>query len=479
MNDFWETKKDSRSEPVNHKKLVNIDGIKIHRNIALPATPPPPPVQPKKSRHIRFNLNVKKIAFYSCLFIVLVLVGTFSLSSYYLASASKDKINVLKLLNNGKYLVIFQNNAEARPSGGFIGSFATVEISNFQIKNINFNTNIYKLDQAYAANHVVTPPAPYQIFTDQWALRDSNFAVSFPEAAQKIEWFYNQETGDNVSGVIAINGSVVRDLLAITGPIKLDNYNSTISYDNFFTALTTEIEQTYYQNPQNRDINEPKSILKDLLPVLLNKLIATNKIEMLKKVYSEISDKQILFYANEQNIEQSILAENWGGEVQYTPGDYLQINNANIGGNKSSLSVKEALDYSVTQGDDSLVGNLALTRSHSGTMTWPDGINTNYSRILVPRGSKMIYAELNGKDITKQISTGEEAGKTFFALTFITAPGTSDVLKLKYSLPIAENNYQLLVQKQSGNLGDNLVVKYKAQILYDGILNADKTLKAS
>jgi len=34
-----------------------------------------------------------------------------------------------------RYLLVFQNNNELRASGGFIGSFALVDIGNGQIKN--------------------------------------------------------------------------------------------------------------------------------------------------------------------------------------------------------------------------------------------------------------------------------------------------------------------------------------------------------
>ena len=51
---------------------------------------------------------------------------------------------------NGKYLILFQNNTELRPSGGFIGSFAEADFKKGAIQNYSFETNIYKRDKTYS-----------------------------------------------------------------------------------------------------------------------------------------------------------------------------------------------------------------------------------------------------------------------------------------------------------------------------------------
>lgn len=485
MNDFWQdNKKKHHKEKTQDKKRISLDGIKIKRNPTIE----PQPIRKKSSLSLRpksklksllnlkINLRKKKLWLFSTL--ILIFLSFLIIGSFCLTTAAKNKLDVLKLFKNGKYLVLFQNNAEMRPSGGFIGSFAVIELNNFKLKNIRFNTNIYKLDQDYTSSHIIAPPTPLAtIDKGKWSLRDANFAASFTDAAKDIEWFYNQETGESVDGVIALNASVVSDLLKITGPIKLANYDTEISADNFFTELTLQIEKNYYKNSVNRDLNEPKSILKDLFPELANRLFKENKIELVKFIYQEIQEKQILFYSNSETIEQAILAQNWGGEVQPSQGDYLSVINANIGGGKSSLNVVESLNYNAKSSSDGIVSDLKITRTHKGKNVWPDGVNLNYMRVLVPLGSSLNFVKLNNKDITTLIQSGEEAGKTYFAINTETRPGSSDVIELKYLLPLKDNDYQLLVQKQPGNLGDNLTIKFNDELLFDGILDTDKIIK--
>lgn len=405
----------------------------------------------------------------------------------FVAKAVKEKTDALKLLKNGKYIVVFQNNAELRPTGGFIGSFATVELQDYKIKNINFNTNIYKLDNAYTKTNIITPPEELKNMNQgRWSLRDANFSPDFSESAQKIEWFYDKEAGEKVDGVVAINASVLRDLLKVIGPIQMDQYNTIITYENFFDELAYKIEKEYFIDPQNKEENEPKTILKDMMPMVFSRLESASKTELAKLVYRALEEKQVLFYANDQAIEKAILAQNWGGEVMETQGDYLQINNANLtgavpeitnGGGKTAIKIKENINYQVENNSGSLVGDLTLTRSHTGSFNWPDGVNINWTRVLVPKGAVLQSATLNGSDITDEVKIAEEAGKTSFGIWINTAPETSNVLNIKYDLPVKPQNYNLLVQKQPGNLGNDLTVSFSNKVLYNGEFNKDLEIK--
>lgn len=394
----------------------------------------------------------------------------------------KNLINTAKSLENGKYLVLFQNNSEMRPTGGFIGSFAVIELENFKVRKIDFNTNIYKLDNTYKAEHVIIPPKPLaSISNNQWSLCDANFAVSFPEAAEKVKWFYTEETGGKVDGVIAVNASLVRDILQKVGSIKLDKYDAEISAENFFTELTQKIEQDYYKDGENIIENEPKSILKDMMPELFSRVLELGKIEIIKILVNALNTKEILVYSNNGKIEKAILARNWGGKVNETKGDYLQINNANIAdtknvkdvGGKSSLNVDEAVDYSVVNKAGNLKSDLTINRFHNGSYDWPDGVNHSWTKILVPLGSNLTSAKIDGKDVIQDVETGEEAGKTYFATWVDAKPQEKTELHITYVLPIEAKNYNLLVQKQPGNQGDQLKVSFVGEVLFNGLLNKD------
>lgn len=449
------------------KRFSGIDSIKLVK---------PGSINPMKPR--------KKYRWW-LIVLLLIFVSMLSLGGIFGTKAVKENMSFLNLFKEGKYLFIFQNNSEMRPTGGFIGSFAVVEFKDFKISKIDFNSNIYKLDNLFTQNRIISPPEPlYDICGGHWSLRDSNYAASFPEAAQKIEWFYNQETGNKVNGVIAVNASVVQELLKNTGPVDMAEYNTKISAENFFEELTNKIEVEYFLDQNNKQTNEPKTILKDMMPAIFKKALALPKVQLAKLIYNQIQQKQILFYFNDPKVQKAVLGENWGGEIRSFAEDYLYINNANVAnvvegsfvGGKSSLNVKETIGYKVEEQDKMLKGELTLTRSHAGSFIWPDGVNNNWTRIFVPEGAKLEKAELNGKDIFSEIKVDTEAGKTYFGLWIVTYPATSNILNLSYILPKNYENYNLLVQKQPGNLGDQLTVNFQGKLLFDGVLDTDKEI---
>lgn len=410
---------------------------------------------------------------------IVLILGFFSFVAF---KELKNLYQILGLFRGGRYLVLFQNNAEMRPSGGFIGSFAVVEFADYKVKKIDFNTNIYKMDNAFTAANTVAPPKPLeQIAGGKWAMRDANFAASFPESALKTEWFLKQESSETTDGTIAINASVIQNLLKITGPIELKQYNTTISADNYFTELAGKIEKEYFYNRENWHQNEPKSILKDLMPLLFEKALKSSKIALIKLLSAELAQKQILLFSHDDAIQKAILVRNWGGAVWPSKSDYLFINNANITdttknknmGAKTSLKINESIDYAVKTENGKLAATLNLKRAHTGSYEWPDGVNYNWMRVLTPKGSVLRKAVLNNQDIKDGVETGEEAGKTVFGLWIETAPQTESVLQLEYVLPISAQNYHLIAQKQPGNLGDNLKVSFNGKILYNGVLKED------
>lgn len=446
-------------------------------------------------RVVKIVKKTTKHPIFSVCLLIVALVISLTLSFFGTVSAYdlKEKADIFRLLKNGKYLILFQNNSELRPSGGFIGSFATVSFRDYKVEQLDFNTNIYKLDNAFVKTNQVLPPEPLtEITGNRWSLHDANFDVNFPQAAQDIQWFYEQETkalsnegsGQTVDGVIAINASFVQELLKYTGPVNIEKYNLTISADNFYRELAQKIEKEYFYQTENLTENEPKTILKDLMPVLFQKALTLKKTDLLSLMINALTQKQILLQSNDQGIENAVLDLNWGGAIQKTGSDYLSINNANItdvtkqrnGGAKTSLSIKEKINYNVST-NDGLTANLTLTRSHNGSYDWPDGVNMNWTRILVPLGSELKTAELNGKNVLGEIEVGETAGKTYFGLWINTAPQTSNVLNLTYKLPISADNYSLLTQTQPGAPADDLTAIFNNKLLYNGMLEKDLLIK--
>ena len=102
------------------------------------------------------------------------------------------------------YLVLFQNNMELRPTGGFIGSYALLNIGNGKMKGFSIS-DVYTADGQLKGH--VDPPDAIRKYLAQphFFLRDSNYDPDFVVSSEKAIWFLQKELGINVDGVIGIN----------------------------------------------------------------------------------------------------------------------------------------------------------------------------------------------------------------------------------------------------------------------------------
>ncbi|MDO8584492.1 MAG: DUF4012 domain-containing protein, partial [bacterium] len=130
------------------------------------------------------------------------------------------------------YLFVFQNHTELRPTGGFMGSIAQVDMDRGDIKRIWVpGGGPYDLRNQLKVR--VSPPAPLQLLRDRWEFEDANWFPDFPTSAEKINWFWSKSGQPTLDGVIAVNATIMEKLLLITGPIEMPEYGKTITAENF------------------------------------------------------------------------------------------------------------------------------------------------------------------------------------------------------------------------------------------------------
>lgn len=393
-----------------------------------------------------------------------------------LAGDLKTVAELRSVLPPGHYLVLLQNNAELRPSGGFIGSFATVDLTDRGYTNLRIDTNIYKRDNAFAAAHIVTPPKPLEgvAANNAWTMRDSNWDLDFRDAAERVSWFYQQEAGEPVDGVIAVNATVLQDLLTLTGPIPLgDGSGDELSAESFFDTLAYKIEKEYFYDPANRTKNEPKSILKQLIPTLEKSVLRPSVAPKLRSLaLQELSQRQIQLFHTSAQIEEEIIALGWGGVLSDTNGDYLLINNASVGGQKSSLRVTQDTTVMLRSEGNQTHHRVVIKRTHTGDGVWPDHTNNNYVRLAVPASAELVSLVRNDTDVLGDVDIDSARGKTVIGIHFDTDPGETSQLEIEYVTSGSSEHF--LYQKQSGVLTEKLTVQSSESRLFSGLITTDK-----
>lgn len=455
------------------KLIDSISKSQNKKTAILPQNPErliyPPPLASQKYRHPRRRKRARKWSFAFAVMIILVII------IYPVASLGVD---LFRLSLPGRYLVAFQNNAELRGAGGFLGSFAIIELSGRKIKSYYLESNIYKKDNQFTAVNKLSFPdylAPH--FKDiSLSLHDANYPADFAEAAGNLARFYELEYGDKVDGVVAVNASVVQNLIEKTGPIALAEKGMTIDSQTFFDSLAREVEQDYFASQTNKDINEPKTVLKEMLNPLLR---ATGKLPLptlYRLLIEQVKQKQILFWFKDQR-QKIVEKRNWGGRVSDFPGEYVFVSNNNIFGGKTSLDISQEIELAKPT-FNSPERKLTITRYHTkGTNYGSGSDNRNYMKIFLPSGAVINQVTRNG-DVLKEedMEVISEAGRKAIGLFIITPVNDFTTITVDYRLGQILISKKIHYQKQPGTLPDKLTLKENNKIYFTGRLKQDKII---
>lgn len=424
-----------------------------------------------------------------------------------------------------KYLLLFQNASELRPTGGFPGTYGVVTVENGSVKEF-FADDIYNPDGQL--QELLVPPLQLQHITPNWSMRDAGWFIDFPVSARKVMSFFKKEAGYDVDGVITVNPAIVGRILDIVGPIPMPEYGVTLDSGNFLPVMQSEVEYG-----PGKKTNQPKKIVTDLAPVLFAKLYSADKakwLQIFNSLVTGMEQKDVLMYFNAGSLEKFVLAKDFGGQVAETDGDFLMAAISNVKGSKTDAVTDTVMKVETYFSDGAVRHKLQITRRHNGGKSkygFYNRQNPAYIRVLVPKGSELTGISGNsspgygpmlnypktdfGRDpdlvrLENTITpagngamTYEEAGKTGFGFWLIVDPGEIKTVELEYTVPspVARSDYRLYVQKQPGLDIKNFEFTLEAsggvgvtktgpelnflggRYVYSGPLNKDLILQAS
>ncbi len=342
----------------------------------------------------------------------------------------------LGLYSDKRYLIVFQNNAEMRASGGFIGSYALLDFKKGEIINIEIPSG-GSYDTEGGMRVLMESPKPLHLLKSIWYFWDANWWPDWKLSAQNLMWFYDKSGGPSVDGVIAITPDLLADILDLSGPIDLsDKYGVIIDSNNFGDIIqeivevigqpelyqdknlktnilektassTSEDDNKILSNLDEELIadselflrNEPKKIINDLMieisSVFLEKMNKELLLKSLIILEKNLSKKNILIYSNNQQIQDELEKRSWAGRIKNPPLDYLMLVNTNIGGGKTDKVIENNIKLNVNiQNDGSIINKLSVKRKHLGSKSdlFSGVRNVNWLRVYVPLGSTLINA---------------------------------------------------------------------------------------
>ncbi|MDP3940710.1 MAG: DUF4012 domain-containing protein [bacterium] len=396
--------------------------------------------------------------------------------------------NILGFDRERKYLLLFQNNNELRPGGGFIGSYAVVSVKDGRVGPLKVH-DVYDAD-GQLKGHVEPPEALRKYLgVTHWYLRDSNFSPDFPSSAGTAAFFLQLETGEKVDGVIAIDTSFLKGMVHALGPLRLPNSAIVVNDENVTSFLQDTIQKEFFPGSSLK-----KDLLSELIGGFFLRLQAPDgKVigDVLQTIESGITQKHLLFAFVNKAEEQPFLVMGASSSLDAPSQedkdgvqDFFGVNEANVGTNKVNEFIKRSFQYALSV-DESGALHMQVTQTieNASTGAVPYGGDYKaYLRFILPGGvspqeiavdgvKQIILAPLEGErayvsrgavaENALEVDRVDEKGKSIYGFYLHVAGGTKKKISLIYALPMPAKKvygrYHLSLFKQPGTGADPFI----------------------
>lgn len=334
------------------------------------------------------------------------------------------------------YLLVMQNNAEIRATGGLPGAVSELDATNGKVTMTNETSGGSFGQNPHPLPLTASEKALYGVQMGEYFL-DANFTPDFPRAAELMRTRWNQENPGRIDGVITVDPVTLSYLLRATGPIEVDGIQLTA--DNVVDQL---LHDTYMRiaDPKLQDLFFHDAAIA-IFDRILNGL--PNPRDLVSALHQGAVEHRVLIHSFDRSVQTRFAGTTIAGEVPRKAGDHPQVGvyfNDSTGAKMSYyLRYQAAMDAtSCSHGVQTLSGSLSIGSTAPAdaaslptyitggdSFDVPPGNQVVSVMLFGPLGGFMDRVQLNGADATQQ-QWFQLDGRPVIKLWAALAPGKTD-----------------------------------------------------
>ena len=209
-----------------------------------------------------------------------------------------------------KYLIAFQNSAEARGTGGILGAYAIIEFDNGDIKILKTGSNA---ELKWNTELIIKMPDEFmRLYGKNPAIwQNSNLSPHFPYGAKIWMANWEKQFGGKLDGVIAVDPTALSYILRSTGEIRLKS-GEKITSENVVEETLKNAYERY-----EKDNDARKQYLVEIMNATAAKLTKDeySKVKMAKALRDGIKANRILIYSTNQSAQKQLEKVRLGGHL--------------------------------------------------------------------------------------------------------------------------------------------------------------------
>jgi len=387
--------------------------------------------------------------------------------SEYINILNTNLIEFLNIFGHDKrkrYLIVFQNADEIRPTWWFMWSMGLLEIFRWKVQLFQ-KKDVYAIEWDLKKAEYERLPAPKWIseLTQTYGLRDSNYYVNLEDSSNDIK-FFTDRAWIRLDWIIYINQNTLLRMLEKTGPMYFEPLEREITSENFSELMSLAVEAKTFKQ---WTLWTPKQVLFDFIQHFVAKLIEDGDYyEYAKVIMHDIDSRDIMFWSFNQE-QNKILSEFWvNGQIDYSQSlDYLYPVYTSLSWNKSDRYMQRKYEIDVISREWSCDYdvNFQIRSTHAMSKNRRDDIqdfiqeyeldspnlfeiqwaqrNRQYARVIIPK-----LSQVEEKQWTDVVDYGSRKWLEFFLETQLSE---TSIYEHSYTLenPKCEN-YSITIYKQ-------------------------------
>lgn len=396
------------------------------------------------------------------------------------------------------YMMIFQNDAELRPSGGFWTAYGTIKVDKGKITP-GISDDIYALDAKY--NSSVPAPRPikaYHINVPYLNIRDMNLSPDFPTDIEQFLTIYNKISGDKTKydAVVAIDTKDLVDLVRVLGRVGVSGWgNFSADPDKRCDGCPQIIYQLeeLADKPRNYIVADRKGFMGPLMNSLLSNAMGSEKSKMAPLAEAALNDvlqKHVLFYFTDAEVQKAAVTAGIAGSVS-TPDantDYFQLVDANMASAKSNLFITQKIKHEIITKDGKVNHKVTVTYTNpskasncnleKGDLCLNASKYRDWFRFYVSPNSTM--TKMTGSEVEPVVydELGKKVFEGFYGNKYPLYAQASVKTSIQYTSSVpATSNYTLMLQKQPGTKSTEYEIWVNGQKQEAFTWDSDKIIK--
>jgi hypothetical protein len=247
-----------------------------------------------------------------------------------------------------RYFLTFQNEAEARGTGGLPGAFAIVEANHGRLRFARMESdtalNNIGSDVRFGGDfgRLYAGAAPTTYFGN------SNLSPHFPFAAQIWASMWKKYSGETVDGAIAVDPTALSYLLAATGPATLSD-KTQISAENA-VELTQSSSYAKFPSSSEASVARRRAFLLNVASAASKKILGSRgePTDLLRAAGKAAGERRLLVWSADPAVQSDLAKTSVAGVVPETRAPYVGLSIVNGGGNKLDYYLRRSLTWQRT-----------------------------------------------------------------------------------------------------------------------------------